>query len=210
MIEPFGLYLILTDPVVGYERATEAAVAEGLRFVQLRMKNAPREAIVKTAHAMRAITRGTNTLFVVNDFVDVATEVDADGVHVGQEDMRLTEARHLWQVPGKVFGLSTHNGEQARAAVDSGPDYIGVGPVFRTPTKERPDPTLGLDAMERIVRTAPVCSVAIGGIDAGNLPDVLAHGARNFTVVRAVNRSGEPREEIRRLMDIWREACGSR
>lgn len=210
MIEPFGLYLVLTDPLVGYERATEAAVAEGLRFVQLRMKNAPREAVLETARAMRAITRGTSTLLVVNDFVDVAADVDADGVHVGQEDMSLVEARRLWNAPGKVFGLSTHNAEQAQAALDLNPDYIGVGPVFRTPTKEKPDPTLGLDAMERIIRATPLCAVAIGGIDAGNLRDVLAHGARNFAVVRAVNRSSKPREEIKRLMDIWREACGSR
>ena len=106
--------------------------------------------------------------------------------------------------PGKIFGLSTHNEEQARAAVALAPDYIGVGPIFATPTKEVPDPTLGPERMGRIVRTTPLTTVAIGGIDSQNLPQVLASGAVNFAVVRAVGRSPEPERAIADLMAAWR------
>lgn len=208
MLEPFGLYVILTDPVAGYERAAEAAVEAGVRLLQLRMKHALRDTVLLTAKALRVLTRGTGTLFVVNDFVDVAMDVDADGVHVGQEDMPLAEARRLWGTPGKLFGLSTHSEGQARAAEAQKPDYIGVGPVFATPTKERPDPTVGLERMGRIMRSTALPAVAIGGIDAGNLRDVLSQGAVDFAVVRAVNRSLRPEEEIARLQDIWRGYMG--
>lgn len=197
-----GLYLVLTDPVAGYERCTEAAVACGVRYLQLRMKNASREDVRATGVRLRAITRGTATRFIVNDDVGLARDLDADGVHLGQGDMPLAEARRLWPVPGKRFGLSTHNAAQAAAAVALAPDYIGVGPVFATPTKTVPDPVLGLAAMGAIMRASPLTTVAIGGIDAGNLPQVFAHGAVNFAVVRAVNRAPSPADAIRELQVV--------
>ncbi|MBW1988264.1 MAG: thiamine phosphate synthase [Deltaproteobacteria bacterium] len=202
--DAFGLYLILTDPAAGYRACAEAAVAEGVRFLQLRMKNVPPAEVLVTAQELRQITRGTGTLFIVNDFVDVAREAGADGVHLGQEDMGLARARELWPERGKIFGLSTHDEEQERAARALSPDYVGVGPVWATPTKEKPDPTLGLSRMGAIVRSSPLCTVAIGGINADNLPRVLEQGAKNFAVVRAVNAAAEPRTAIRELMDLWR------
>jgi len=195
----FGLYLVLTDPVAGYDRCAEAAVAGGVRYLQLRMKNTPRERERATGARLRAITRGTGTRFIVNDDVDLARELDADGVHLGQGDLPLAEARRRWPVPGKVFGLSTHNAAQAEAAVALAPDYIGVGPVFATPSKAVPDPVLGLAALGVLVRASPLTTVAIGGIDATNLPDVLATGAANFAVIRAVNRASDPAAAIRAL-----------
>jgi len=141
----------------------------------------------------------TGTRFIVNDDVDLARELDADGVHLGQGDLPLAEARRRWPVPGKVFGLSTHNAAQAEAAVALAPDYIGVGPVFATPSKAVPDPVLGLAALGVLVRASPLTTVAIGGIDATNLPDVLATGAANFAVIRAVNRASDPAAAIRAL-----------
>ncbi len=204
MPDDFGLYLILTDPLAGYEACARAAVLEGVRYLQLRMKKRPEAEVLETALLLRRITAGTGTLFIVNDYLSVARDSDADGVHLGQDDMDLTEARGLWPAPGKVFGLSTHDEEQEKAARALSPGYIGVGPVFATPTKDKPDPVLGLDRMGGIIRSSPLTTVAIGGIDAENLPRVLAHGARNFAVVRAVNRASDPRAAIRRLMDIHR------
>ena len=201
----FGLYLVLTDPAVGYARCAEAAVACGVRYLQLRMKNAPRERVRSTGARLRVITRHTSTRFVVNDDADLARELDADGVHLGQNDMPLGEARRRWPTPGTRFGLSTHNVAQAAAAVALAPDYIGVGPIFATPTKAAPDPVLGLEGMAAVIRTSPLTSVAIGGIDASNLPQVLAHGAVNFAVVRAVNRALDPAAAIRKLQAIWRQ-----
>jgi len=202
MIERFGLYLVMTSPAAGYERCAEAAVKAGVRYVQLRMKRAPAGTVAATARAVRAITAGSATRFIVNDDADLAARVAADGVHLGQEDEspEAVRARH----PALLIGLSTHDERQARAARMMRPDYIGVGPVFATPTKEKPDPTLGLDAMGAIIRQAPVTAVAIGGINAGNLADVLRAGAVNFAVVRDVCAHAAPYDAIRRLQEIWR------
>jgi thiamine-phosphate pyrophosphorylase len=208
MGEVFGLYLVMTDPVLGYEACAEAAVDRGVRYLQLRMKGSPPDEVLAMARRVRAVTRGSGTRFIVNDDVAIARAADADGVHLGQEDMPITEARRLWPEPGKLFGLSTHGVEQELAARAVAPDYIGVGPIFPTPTKAKPDPTVGLEQMERIMRGTPLTAVAIGGINAENLPDVLAHGATNFAVVRAVTRRPDPAEAIRELQDIWRAHCG--
>ncbi|MGE4488812.1 MAG: thiamine phosphate synthase [Kiritimatiellales bacterium] len=205
MKEAFGLYLVMTDPVVGYEACAQAAVNCGLRYVQLRMKNASREAIVSNAWKIREITRGTETRFIVNDDVDIAKEVDADGVHLGQGDLPLGEARRIWNVPGKIFGLSTHSEEQAAAVVTLNPDYIGVGPVFPTPTKAIPDADLGIERAGKIIQNSPLTCVAIGGLNETNLPAVLEAGAVNYCAVRAVMQSPEPEREIRKLQTLWQQ-----
>jgi thiamine-phosphate pyrophosphorylase len=206
MPEAFGLYLVMTDPVAGYERCAEAAVRRRVRYLQLRMKGAPREAVLATARRVREITRGSATRFIVNDDVGIAREADADGVHLGQGDVPLDEARRLWPAAGKRFGLSTHDEGQARRAAQAGADYIGVGPLFATPTKAVPDPVLGAVRAGEIIRASPVTAVAIGGIDAGNLPGVLGAGAANFCVVRAVNLRRDPEAAIGELQAIWRGA----
>ena len=200
----FGLYLVLTEPVAGYEACAEAAVEAGLRYVQLRRKNKPRTETLDIARRLRRITAGSATLFIVNDDVEIAADSGADGVHLGQDDMSIAAARVRWPAPGKVFGLSTHNEEQERRARDLAPDYIGVGPVFATPTKEQPDPVLGLERMGRIVRASPLTTVPIGGVDRHNLPAILRHGAVNFCVLRAVNLDPDPLSSISALQAIWR------
>ena len=187
----FGFYLVMTNPVVGYARCAEAAVKAGVRIIQLRMKHAERADILREAREVRRITRGTETLFIVNDDPSIAAEVEADGVHVGQDDMPVAEVRRLFPSLG-IVGLSTHNPDQARAAISQNPDYIGVGPVYATPTKDIPDPTLGLATMGAMIASVPFPAVAIGGIDTTRLPDVIAAGARNFAVVRAVCQSPDP------------------
>ena len=205
MDDAFGLYLVMTDPVVGYEACAEAAVRCGVRYLQLRMKGAPRDAVLETAIRVREITLGSDTLFIVNDDATIARDTDADGVHLGQRDMPIDEARRLWSAPDKRFGLSTHNEQEAVVASRLSPDYIGVGPVFATPTKAVPDPVLGPARMGTILRSVPVPAVALGGIDRGNLAEVLRCGARNFCVVRAVNRRPDPETAIRELQGIWRQ-----
>lgn len=195
-----GLYLVITDPATSYETCAEAAVRAGVRFVQLRMKHTPRERIVATAKNLRAITAGTPTLFIVNDDPEIAAETGADGVHLGQSDLPLPVARERFPSL-KIFGLSTHSLAQVEAACKLAPDYIGVGPVYATPTKEIPDATLGLETMQKMIAAAHVPAVAIGGIDASRLPDVLRAGARNFAVVRAVCRASNPYAAIRRLQE---------
>jgi len=170
------------------------------------MKKRPPTEVLAMARRLRRITAGSPTRFIVNDDVEIAREADADGIHLGQDDLSIAEARRRWPVPGKIFGLSTHNEEQELSARDCAPDYIGVGPVFPTPSKEHPDPDLGLERMGRIIRSSALTAVAIGGINADNLADVLRHGAVNFCVLRAVNQAPDPATAIRRLQEIWDEA----
>ena len=201
-IETFGLYLVVTNPVTSYEACAEAAVRAGLRYVQLRMKKATREEVLAVAGNMRSITRGTGTRLIINDDPSIAAACGADGVHLGQDDMPLSDARRLYPSL-RIFGLSTHNPSQAQAAVPQNPDYCGVGPVFATPTKEIPDPALGPRLAGEIIRAAPFTTVAIGGINETNLRGVRAAGAINFAVVRPVCLSPEPFDAIRRLQDMW-------
>ena len=187
----FGLYLVVTNPVAGYAKCTEAAVRAGVKMVQLRMKHASREAILREAREMRSITAGSDTLFIVNDDPSIASEVGADGVHMGQGDMWPSDVR-LRYPELKVVGLSTHNLSQVIASEAEPIDYIGVGPVYSTPTKEIPDPVLGLDLMREMISISSRPAVAIGGIDERRLPEVIAAGARNYAVVRAVCKAADP------------------
>ncbi len=195
----FGFYLVITNPVVGYAKCAEAAVRAGVKIVQLRMKHASREDVLREGRELRRVTAGTGTLFIVNDDPSIASEVGADGVHVGQGDMAPAEVRSRYPEL-KVVGLSTHNMDQVRASIAQPIDYIGVGPVYATPTKDIPDPTLGLDTMSRMIAAAAHPAVAIGGIDASRLPDVIAAGARNYAVVRAVCQSEDPYSAILKLV----------
>ena len=196
----FGFYLVITNPAVGYAKCAEAAVRAGVKIIQLRMKHASREAILREAHEMRRVTAGTETIFIVNDDPSIAAEVGADGVHVGQGDMAPDEVRARYPEL-RIVGLSTHNLDQVRASLGQPIDYIGVGPVYATPTKEIPDPTLGPEMAGRMIAASRVPAVAIGGINAETLPAVLAAGARNFAVVRAVCQSPDPYSAIKSLME---------
>jgi thiamine-phosphate pyrophosphorylase len=206
MKENFGLYMVMTDPVAGYEACAQAAVNCGLRYVQLRMKNASRAAILAEAVKIRAVTAGTQTLFIMNDDVELAWAADADGVHLGQGDMPLDEARKLWNAPGKIYGLSTHSEAQELAARALNPDYIGVGPVFPTPTKAIADPALGIERAGNIIKNSPLTCVVLGGLDETNLAGVLKAGAVNFCAVRAIMQNPEPEKVIRALQQVWKTA----
>ncbi len=194
----FGFYLVMTNPRVGYAECAAAAVRAGVGIIQLRMKHASREEIVRAARAVRAVTRGTATRFIVNDDPSIAAEVGADGVHVGQDDMSVAEVRARFPSLG-IVGLSTHSPAQALAAIPQKPDYIGVGPVWATPTKDIPDPTLGVATALEMIRSVPFPAVAIGGIDFARAEELVRAGARNFAVVRAVCAADDPYAAMVRL-----------
>lgn len=203
MIEHFGLYLVITNPVTSYEACAEAAVKAGLRYIQLRMKPAPsRDAVITAGRNFAAIVKGSSTRFIVDDDPEVAVACGADGVHLGQSDMPIPEARRRYPTL-KIFGLSTHNPAQLAAAPLVAPDYCGVGPVYKTPTKAIPDPTLGPVLAGEMIRSTSLTTVAIGGVNAQTLPVVLKAGAVNFAVVRDVCRDASPYDAIRRLQDLW-------
>jgi thiamine-phosphate pyrophosphorylase len=198
----FGFYAILTDPVRGYEYCTRLCVDYEIAFVQLRMKDAPAHAVEETARLMAAITAGTKTRFIVNDDPEIARRTGADGVHLGQGDMPYGRARAIVG-NSALIGVSTHSVEQMKNACALKPDYVGVGPVYATPTKKNPDPVIGLDGMREMLAVATVPAVAIGGITLENLPQVLEAGARNFCMVRPLTLAAEPEKVLKEILKIY-------
>jgi thiamine-phosphate pyrophosphorylase len=172
------------------------ALANGVDVFQLREKDAPDEQIVAAAQVARALCRDAGALFVLNDRPDLVEAAGADGVHVGQDDTPVEEARAV--VGDRIVGLSTHSEEQADAA--DGVDYFAVGPVHATPTKQG-RPAIGLDPVRHAARTATVPWFAIGGIDGDTLPAVLDAGARRVVVVRAIAEARDPGAAARELRE---------
>jgi thiamine-phosphate pyrophosphorylase len=169
------------------ERRVEEALAAGLKLVQYRAK--PEAGLedrqrLEQAFQLRRRCAEHGALFLVNDRIDLALAVDADGVHLGQGDLPVAVARRLLG-PERLIGRSTHALEQLRQAVAEGCDYAGVGPVHATPTKPGREP-VGLAYVRAAAAEAPIPCFAIGGIDAGNLAEVRAAGAERVAVVRAI------------------------
>ena len=196
-MQDFGFYLVITNPVLGYERCCEEAVKAKVKIVQLRMKDAPREEIVAVAKAMRRITRGTDTLFIVNDDPSIAAEVEADGVHVGQEDMAAAQVRQ--RVGDEMMiGVSVHSVEEALEAVRHGADCLGVGAAFSTHTKADVD-VLPEGMMKAICDAVDIPVVAIGGIHKENLLRLKGTGVNGVALVSAIFGAEDIEAECREL-----------
>jgi thiamine-phosphate pyrophosphorylase len=172
--------LLRADP----EQAMAAAVAAGVRFFQYRNKNGPRRAVYEASLRLASLAKSSGALFFVNDHADIAVAVDADGVHLGQDDLPIEHARELLGKK-KLIGISTHSREQAVAAEKAGADYIGFGPVFTTTTKDagRVQGCAGITLIKQAV-SIPV--IAIGGITHGNVRDVIKAGADGVAVISAI------------------------
>ena len=164
------------------------ALAAGVDVVQLRDKQAGREELLAAAAVARGLCDETGALLILNDHPELVAEAGADGCHVGQDDMEATAARAQAGADA-VVGQSTHFPDEVDGATDA--DYIGVGPVFATPTKPGRHPG-GVELVRFAAYHAPVPFFAIGGIDAGNLPEVVAAGARRIAVVRAITEAADP------------------
>jgi thiamine-phosphate pyrophosphorylase len=200
----FGLYAILTDPVKGYEYTARLFVDYKITFIQLRIKKEPEDVIRKTAEKLLTITAGSDSKLIINDYPDIAAAVNADGVHLGQDDMPYEKARAIVG-PSAIIGISTHSPDQTLKACSLQPDYIGIGPIYPTPTKAKPDRAIGLDGMKEMLALATVPAVAIGGIDKSNLREVLDAGARNFCMVRQLMLAEKPEKVLKETQRIYRE-----
>lgn len=163
-------------------------VAAGVDLVQLREKEMDDAAIVSAAQPIAAACRAAGIPFILNDRPDLAAQVGADGVHVGQDDLPVPAAR---RVAGGMVGLSTHTRDQIVAAEPLRPDYIAVGPVYETPTKPG-RPSVGLDLLGFAAQHATIPWFAIGGIDTGNIGAVVEAGATRVVVVRAITEAADP------------------
>jgi thiamine-phosphate pyrophosphorylase len=181
------LYLIADRQACGGRPLLDvvrAATAAGVRWVQYREKALPRRARYDEALRLRALTREMGAALIINDELDLAVAVEADGLHLGQEDLPLPVARR-WLGAGRVIGVSTHTIDEARRAIDEGADYIAVGPIFATATKAV-RPSVGCDAIRRVRALTGIPLVAIGGITPGNVGDVIRAGAAGAAVISAL------------------------
>ena len=200
----FDLYVV-TDESLSKGRSNveiaRLAYEGGADVVQLRMKNASKEAMLKDAVAIQEIADEMNRFFIVNDNVEVAKEMNADGIHLGQSDMPIEQAIDILG-DSAIVGISANTVELAQSAKDSGADYIGVGSIFNTATKLDADQSIGLDAIFQIRQAVDIPIVAIGGINMGNVQEVIRAGADAAAVVSAVVAQDDVRKAAHDLRDL--------
>jgi thiamine-phosphate pyrophosphorylase len=205
------LYVILDRSVAGgrdLDSILAAVLAGGAEMIQLREKTWPSGTLLPVAQRLRARCRAAGVPFIVNDRVDLALAIDADGVHLGQDDLPPGAARPLLK-PGMILGLSTHSVEQAKAAQAAGADYIAVGSMFPTATK--PEFQLVGPALAREVRpVVHVPLIGIGGITPDNVGDVIAAGVDGVAVISAVCAAPDPAAAARRFIAAIVAARGGR
>jgi len=204
---PSPLYVILDGQASGGRRLDElldAVLAGGCRIVQLREKTMPPAEIFPLAQALRRRCREAGALFIVNDRVDLALAVEADGAHVGQDDLPAREARRLLPPP-MILGVSTHSPDQARRARDDGADYVAVGSMFPTESKIGFE-LVGPELVRRVRADIPVPLVAIGGITRDNLSQVMEAGADAVAVISAIGNARDPAAAVRGFLETIRSA----
>ena len=187
MLKNSRLYLIIDKKTAG--KCSLPAIAAkvtgpGVDIIQFRDKESKREDVLKNALLIRKILSGAKKLFIVNDYLDIARIVDSDGIHLGQEDMPIEIARRVLG-KDKIIGISCHNLKQALKAQGEGADYIGIGPVFSTPTKPG-YLAIGPDLFRALKKKIKIPIFAIGGINLNNINGILSSGAKRVSVCRAI------------------------
>lgn len=187
-MKEFKLYAITGEqfhPNRPLVEVMEEAIRGGADFIQLRDKNSSKKEVYEKALQLRELTKKYDVPFVINDYVDVALAVDADGVHLGQDDLPLQVARKILG-PNKIIGISTHRIEEAREAQQNGADYIGVGPIFPTKSKVDVVDPVTTKYIEEVVKEITIPFVAIGGIKLHNVDQVLRAGATRICAISEI------------------------
>jgi thiamine-phosphate pyrophosphorylase len=199
-LESARLYVLVDggESIEAFSTLVASLVSAGVSILQLRDKRLGDRELLERARRLRELTAGSETLFVMNDRPDLAALSGADGVHVGQEELSVRDARRIVGA-GSLVGVSTHSIEQARAAVLDGADYIGVGPTFPSGTKHF-DAFTGCELLASVQAEIRLPAFAIGGITAENLPQVLATGCTRIAVSGAVTGSSDPAASARQLL----------
>lgn len=186
-----GLYAITDDHMGGgHLSISRAALAGGAGVIQLRDKTTPLHTLLSIGHEVRHLTRAARALLIVNDRIDIALALDADGVHLGPDDMPVAEARHVLG-PHRLLGVSCGDVAEARSAERAGADYIGAGAVFGTTTKSDAGAPIGLAALGAMVAATALPVAAIGGINRQNIEAVAATGAAMACVISAITNASD-------------------
>lgn len=200
-----GLYAIIDNSIRSDLSNIEIAkrvLAGGARILQLRGKGLSSKELLEQAREIRELTRKAGATFIVNDRADFALLSDADGAHLGQDDLPVSEARRILG-RGKLIGISTHNIEQALKAEQEGADYIGFGPIFETKTKADAEEAKGLPALMEIREKVEIPVVAIGGINLENLHEVMSAGTSGVAVISAIAKAEDIEEATRMFVEAF-------
>lgn len=215
LMKRIGKLHVLTDTVLqsrfSHEELTRMAIAGGADTIQFRLKQGSTRDMIGLALAMKALCLDAGVTFIVNDRLDVAIAAEADGVHLGQEDFPIPLARRMLG-EGKIIGGSAATIEEARVCLSEGADYVGFGPVYPTTSKDDAGPVSGIETLKNVVETIPLPIIAIGGVDAGNIPAVMEAGAKGIAVISAVCCREDPQEATTALREalLRRVAGGNR
>lgn len=199
--------IVITDAGLAAPRSVLSVVEEALQAgagaIQLRDKTASARNLLTQAESLRRLTRRFDALLFLNDRFDVALAADADGVHLGPDDLPVSAVRAA-APPGFLIGYSTDEPEAARAAVDKGADYLGCGAVFPTSTKVDAGEVIGISGLARVVRSVSVPVVAIGGIRVNQARSLLDAGAAGVAVIGAVMSAPDPTEAVAAMLTAFR------
>jgi thiamine-phosphate pyrophosphorylase len=200
-----GLCFITDRTVSGlsYEDMIHKVLLKGVRWIQFREKEKSRRDIYGEAIRLRRLTKDYNAVLIINDFPDIAMCAGADGVHLGQDDLPIKEAKKIMG-RNRIVGISTHSLEQAIEAEKNGADYIGFGPVFPTLTKDAGKPK-GIDMLREVKKQVNIPVVAIGGISLENVMSVLHTGVDAVAVASAI-LTGDIEENTSRFMDYLKDS----
>lgn len=205
--------IVITDPDCGPDRSivevVRAALAAGAPAVQLRDKHGDGRSMLELANALVHETLRAGALLFVNDRVDIALAAGADGAHVGDDDLPVRAVRSI-APEGFLVGRSVDDANGARAAEADGADYVGVGPVYATPSKTDAGPVIGLQGVEAVSRAVRIPVVAIGGVDSDNAEEVAAAGAAGVAVIRAVMAAADPGHAAADLVNAVRRGAARR
>lgn len=180
----------------------------GVELIQYRNKQASSRTLFESCQGLARLLSSRGVKFIVNDRADIAVLAGADGVHVGQDDLAVEQARAICG-PGRWVGVSTHNLEQVERAAATSADYVAVGPIFATPTKENPGPVVGLDFIRGARQLTAKPLVAIGGITVDRAADVYAAGADSIAVARDLIAAKDPAGRARQFLEIGARAASS-
>ena len=203
---PVGIYGILGEKFsLGRSNVDVARqmVEAGVSVLQYRekLKDKNIKTIYEECLTIRQITRDAGVPFIINDYVDIALMVEADGVHQGQDDIPIKALRKI--APDMLIGCSTHSPEQAQQAIADGADYLGVGPIFTTQTKEDVCAAVGLEYLEYVVKNHDIPFVAIGGIKRNNLPQIMASGAKTVCLVTEIIGAEDIGKRMKEILEIF-------
>jgi thiamine-phosphate pyrophosphorylase len=205
----WSLYLVTDRPLARgrpLEQVVEAALCGGATVIQLREKEASTREFIVLGRRLQELCRAYQVPLIINDRLDVALAIEADGVHVGQDDMPVALARRLLS-PDRIVGATASTPQEARQAEADGADYLGCNAVFYTPTKTDTGTPLGIEGFRRLVQAVSIPVVAIGGIKASNAAGLIQAGAAGVAVVSAVMAADDPESATRELCQV---VCAAR